>query len=50
MRLLTACSAVFSIAIVVYAQTGPQAAKIPACVVSQTPLAMRSANSLLMTV
>jgi len=34
MRVLTACSAVFSIATVVYAQTGPQAAKIPACVVS----------------
>ncbi|PMD16056.1 hypothetical protein NA56DRAFT_649670 [Hyaloscypha hepaticicola] len=33
MRFLTAYySAVFSIATVVYAQTGPQAAKIPACV------------------
>jgi hypothetical protein len=35
MRFLTACSAVFSIATVVYAQTDPQAAKIPACVVSE---------------
>jgi hypothetical protein len=35
MRFLTTISAVLSIVTAAYAQSGPQAAKIPACVVSQ---------------